>query len=141
DRPVATITGKDASVALRTEYRRQLVAIAVQDLISADPVSLQPFVSVWLSDIATAALEAALAVSRAETSAHYERTDEVERTVVAMGKCGARELNYLSDVDVIFVHDVVAGSELSSDVAADIAVDLAAGISTVITQPARESGL
>lgn len=141
DRPVSTITGKDASVALRTEYRRQLVAIAVQDLISADPVSLQPFVSVWLSDIATAALEAALAVSRAETSARYEHTDEVELTVVAMGKCGARELNYLSDVDVIFVHDVVAGSELSSDVAADIAVDLAAGISTVITQPARESGL
>lgn len=141
EHPVATLQGKEAAVALRSEYRRQLVAIAVQDLISDDPVGLQPFVSVWLSDIATAALEAALAVSRAETAGRHEHTDEVELTVIAMGKCGARELNYLSDVDVIFVHDVAEDSTLSSDTAADIAVDLAAGISTVITRPAPEAGL
>lgn len=141
DQPVATITGKDGAVALRTEYRRQLVAIAVQDLIGDDPVALQPFVSVWLSDIATAALEAALAVSRAETMERFEHTDAVDLSVIAMGKCGARELNYLSDVDVIFVHDVVENSDLSADAAADIAVDLAAGIATVITRPAPEAGL
>src|SRR5690625_5049334 len=139
--PVANVTGKDAAVVLRTEYRRQLVAITVQDLISADPVTLQPIVSVWLSDLATATLEAALAVSRAEAQTRHEHTDDVELTVVAMGKCGARELNYFSDVDVIFVHDLVEDSMLSPEAAADIAVDLAAGISTVITQPAREAGL
>lgn len=139
--PVASVTGKDAAVALRTEYRRQLVAITVQDLISADPVMLQPVVSVWLSDLATAALESALAVSRAELQTRHEYTEDVELAVMAMGKCGARELNYSSDVDVIFVHDVVDGSSLSPEAAADIAVDLAAGISTVITQPAREAGL
>src|SRR5699024_5654051 len=32
--PVATVTGKDAAVALRIEYRRQLVAIALEDLTS-----------------------------------------------------------------------------------------------------------
>lgn len=139
--PVASVTGKDAAVVLRTEYRRQLVAITVQDLMSADPVTLQPIVSVWLSDLATATLEAALAVSRAEAQTRHEHTDDVELTVVAMGKCGARELNYFSDVDVIFVHDLVEDSTLSPEAAADIAVDLAAGISTVITQPAREAGL
>src|SRR5699024_11369566 len=71
--PVASVTGKDASVALRTEYRRQLVAITVQDLISSDPVTLQPMVSVWLSDLATATLEGALAVSRAEAQARIGR--------------------------------------------------------------------
>ncbi|GAA2035870.1 bifunctional [glutamine synthetase] adenylyltransferase/[glutamine synthetase]-adenylyl-L-tyrosine phosphorylase [Yaniella flava] len=139
--PVATVTGKDASVALRTEYRRQLVAITHQDLISHDPVTLQPTVSMWLSDLATAALEAALAVARAEVASRYEQTNEVELAVLAMGKCGARELNYFSDVDVVFAHDVVEGSELSTQTATDIAVELASGISTVIMQPAREAAL
>lgn len=139
--PVAALTGKDASIALRVQYRRQLVALTVQDLIAPDPVELQPVVSVWLSDIATATLEAALAVSRAETRARFEHTDDVQLTVLAMGKCGARELNYFSDVDVVFAHDVIEDSELSSEAAADIAVELASGISTVVNQPAREPGL
>ncbi|GAA4472167.1 bifunctional [glutamine synthetase] adenylyltransferase/[glutamine synthetase]-adenylyl-L-tyrosine phosphorylase [Enteractinococcus fodinae] len=139
--PVANLTGKDASVALRIQYRRQLVAITVEDLIAADPVALQPIVSVWLSDLATATLEAALAVSRAETQQRYEASDDVQLVVIAMGKCGARELNYFSDVDVIFAHDVVEGSLLSREAVADIAGDLASGISTVINQPAREPAL
>ncbi|OAV60854.1 bifunctional [glutamine synthetase] adenylyltransferase/[glutamine synthetase]-adenylyl-L-tyrosine phosphorylase [Enteractinococcus helveticum] len=139
--PIATITGKDASVALRIAYRRQLVAIAVEDLIAEDPVEMQPVVSVWLSDLATAALEAALAVSRAETLTRHNDANDVELTVIAMGKCGARELNYFSDVDVIFAHDVLEGSQLTRQDATDIAVELAAGISTVVNQPAREPAL
>lgn len=141
DQPVATIMGKDAAIALRTEYRRQLVAIAVEDLTSDNPVDLQPIVSIWLSDLATATLEAALAVSRADAQTRYDHSDEVKLTVMAMGKCGARELNYFSDVDVIFTHDVAENSELSAEKVTEIAVELAAGISTVITQPAREAGL
>src|SRR5699024_12008695 len=87
----------------------------------------------------TVSLHDVLPISEAQT--RHEHTDDVELTVVAMGKCGARELNYFSDVDVIFVHDLVEDSTLSPEAAADIAVDLAAGISTVITQPAREAGL
>lgn len=139
--PVATQRGKDASVALRSAYRRQLVAITLQDVTSDDPLALQPVVSVWLSDLATATLEAALAVSRAEVHDRCEAAGEVQLAVIAMGKCGARELNYFSDVDVIFAHDVVTGSELSQEAAADIAVELASGISTIIQQAAREPAL
>ncbi len=139
--PIATVTGKDASVALRVEYRRHLVAITVQDLTAQDPVALQPVVSMWLSDLATAVLDAALAVSRAETLTRHDAARDVELSVIAMGKCGARELNYFSDVDVVFAHDVVEGSELTGRAATDIAVELAAGISTVVNQPAREPAL
>src|SRR6185437_3090054 len=52
-----------------------------------------------LSDLAGAALEAGLAIARTE---HPESAD-VRLAVIGMGKCGARELNYISDVDVIFV--------------------------------------
>ncbi|MBC5927245.1 hypothetical protein, partial [Bacillus pumilus] len=50
-----------------------------------------------LADLADAALQAAYAVARAETG-----TDG-RLAVIAMGKCGGRELNYVSDVDVVFV--------------------------------------
>ena len=53
-----------------------------------------------LADIAAAVLEAALAVARSELPAG---SAPCRLAVVAMGKCGARELNYASDVDVIFV--------------------------------------
>lgn len=141
DVPIAGMSGKDASVALRVEYRRQLTAIAVADLTASNPVELQPVVSMWLSDLATATLEAALAVSRAEVQSRSEEASEVQLAVIAMGKCGARELNYFSDVDLIFAHDVVPDSQLSAEAAADIAAELAVGISTVVMQPAREPGL
>lgn len=141
DVPVAGLTGKDAAVALRVQYRRQLVAITVQDLTDHDPVALQPVVSVWLSDLASATLEAALAVSRAETLQRFEHANDVQLAVIAMGKCGARELNYFSDVDVVFAHGVHDASELSREAAADLAAELASGMSTIITQPAREPAL
>ena len=64
-----------------------------------------------LADAAGAALEASLAVARTKISGGWQarasfRTSSVARTrlaIIGMGKTGARELNYVSDVDVIFV--------------------------------------
>ena len=53
-----------------------------------------------LADLATAALAAALAIARAGLP---PGAAPGELAVIAMGKCGGRELNYASDVDVIFV--------------------------------------
>ena len=57
--------------------------------------------------LADAALTAALAV--AVRAVYGDDPLDGQLAVMAMGKCGARELNYISDVDVIFV-----GSEASS---------------------------
>ena len=51
--------------------------------------------------MADAALAAALKV--ASRSVCGEGSEPPRLAVIAMGKCGARELNYVSDVDVIFV--------------------------------------
>ena len=89
---------------LRNLYRDRLLVLAGLDLASTvenEPV--MPFTAVGehLSDLADAALGAALAVA---TRAVCGDTGEAPRlAVIAMGKCGARELNYVSDVDVIFV--------------------------------------
>jgi glutamate-ammonia-ligase adenylyltransferase len=89
---------------LRTLYRDQLLILAALDLaptVENEPVLPFPTVGAHLSDMADAALEAALKVAVATVCT--EDTPPPRIAVIAMGKCGARELNYVSDVDVIFV--------------------------------------
>jgi glutamate-ammonia-ligase adenylyltransferase len=97
-RAVAGLDPRAARDALRVGYRRLLLRLAARDLAHDLPVT---DVAAELSDLAAATLEAALAVARAEV----EGAEDVRLAVVAMGKCGAHELNYVSDVDVIFVHE------------------------------------
>ncbi len=111
--PVATLTGDAAVGAMRVAYRRALANVAAVDLVAPHPLAIMPEVGAALADLAGAALDAALAVARAETPGH-----EVARlTVIAMGKCGARELNYVSDVDVIYVAEPVEGADESNALA------------------------
>ncbi|MFJ7751226.1 bifunctional [glutamine synthetase] adenylyltransferase/[glutamine synthetase]-adenylyl-L-tyrosine phosphorylase [Arthrobacter sp. NPDC097144] len=140
DAPVAGMTGTEAYVALRSRYRRHLLDLAVRDLGAASPTDVLPAVGRELADLAGAALEAALAVSRAELAASYPAEDisRVRLAVIAMGKCGARELNYISDVDVIYVMEA---PDLDGTAAARIGTALAAGISRAINASAPEPGL
>ncbi|MEO7125964.1 MAG: bifunctional [glutamine synthetase] adenylyltransferase/[glutamine synthetase]-adenylyl-L-tyrosine phosphorylase [Nakamurella sp.] len=90
-----------AVACLRIEYRSQLAVIAAADVAgildsAADGPTVQD-VGQALSALADALLESALTLA---TVAH---PGQVRFAVIAMGKCGARELNYLSDVDVMFV--------------------------------------
>jgi glutamate-ammonia-ligase adenylyltransferase len=88
---------------LRTVYRDRLMILAALDLaptVENEPVLPFPTVGAHLSDLADAALDAALRVAVAGVC--KEKTPP-RLAVIAMGKCGARELNYVSDVDVIFV--------------------------------------
>jgi glutamate-ammonia-ligase adenylyltransferase len=117
--------------ALRIAYRRELLKIAVFDLSQPDVQAGQPAVAAALADIAAAAIEAGLLVARAELKLSTEHgvfaEAEVDATllsVIAMGKCGARELNYISDVDVIYVAES-SSSDLDSQRAVEIATKLA----------------
>jgi len=95
--------GASAAVPpLRDLYRDRLLVLAALDVASTvenEPVL--PFVTVssHLSDLADAALSAALIVATRTVCGDLDP----RLAVIAMGKCGARELNYVSDVDVIFV--------------------------------------
>ncbi|GAA3844675.1 bifunctional [glutamine synthetase] adenylyltransferase/[glutamine synthetase]-adenylyl-L-tyrosine phosphorylase [Sphaerisporangium flaviroseum] len=94
--PQATQADTETMSALRVAYRARLLHLAARDVTGE--VSLSQ-ITAELSDLAGAALEAGLAIARAD---HPESSD-VRLAVIGMGKCGARELNYISDVDVIFV--------------------------------------
>ena len=98
----ATVTGAEAIAALRTAYRDEMLVLAATDLAAVGepelPVLDVEDVAAKLADLAAAALQAALAVAVAEAGSEPGRL-----AVIAMGKCGGRELNYVSDVDVVFV--------------------------------------
>ncbi len=108
---------------LRTAYREQLLGIAALDLTSPDPTETLPDTAAALADLAQAALEAALAIARDEVGPDADHT---RLAVIAMGKTGGCELNYISDVDVIFVAEPAEGvpEEESTAVATDLATRL-----------------
>lgn len=140
---VAGIGGEEARTILRSTYRKWLLSIALWDLSHDDPQSQVKAVTQALSDCAGAALEGALAVARCEALSIFSESEvtQTDLAIIAMGKCGARELNYLSDVDVIFVAEPAPDSDISSERALTIATWLAQTVSKVINEPAVEPGL
>jgi [glutamine synthetase] adenylyltransferase / [glutamine synthetase]-adenylyl-L-tyrosine phosphorylase len=101
--------------ALRVAYRRELLGIAALDLTSMHATQTLPDTAAALADLAEAALEAALVIARAELG---EQADTCRLSVIGMGKTGGRELNYVSDVDVIFVAEPVDGADENAAMAA-----------------------
>jgi glutamate-ammonia-ligase adenylyltransferase len=91
----------------RVHYRDRLLVLAALDLaptVENEPVLPFPTVGEHLADLADAALGAALIVAtRSVCQGSKADATPPRLAVIAMGKCGARELNYVSDVDVIFV--------------------------------------
>lgn len=123
--------------ALRRAYRTRLLRIAATDLTRPDPLSRMPGVAAALADLAGAALDAALSIARAELDDHG---GGVRLGVIGMGKCGARELNYVSDVDVIYVAEPVSAEGSDAEVSR-IGARLAAGLARVCSAPSGEPPL
>jgi [glutamine synthetase] adenylyltransferase / [glutamine synthetase]-adenylyl-L-tyrosine phosphorylase len=105
-------TGAAGVGALRTAYRGALLRIAAADLTGGR--TLEQTMAA-LSALADATLRAAHRMAVAELP---EGTGEPRLAVVALGKCGGNELNYVSDVDAIFVaatdDDLPAGTAVAT---------------------------
>ncbi|MFJ4849686.1 MULTISPECIES: bifunctional [glutamine synthetase] adenylyltransferase/[glutamine synthetase]-adenylyl-L-tyrosine phosphorylase [unclassified Streptomyces] len=91
--------------ALRAAYRRCLLGIAARDVCGTSDLVQT---AAELADLATATLRVALSMAEAEAPADAA---QCRLAVIAMGKCGGHELNYISDVDVIFVAEARAETE------------------------------
>ncbi|EID50328.1 [glutamate--ammonia-ligase] adenylyltransferase [Rothia aeria F0184] len=155
----AELTGKDGYVALRVAYRAELAKIALIDVCSPDPVELMPTIGRHLADLAAAALEGALAIARTEVAegaggglcaapARGASVDALDLAIIGMGKCGARELNYISDVDVVYViapapaSDLPEGANpLTEQECAQIGTELVHALTKAIMAPAPEPPL
>jgi [glutamine synthetase] adenylyltransferase / [glutamine synthetase]-adenylyl-L-tyrosine phosphorylase len=129
EHPTATLPESEATDALRVEYRRLLTRLAARDLahhLGVDDAAAE------LSDLAAGTLEAALAVARGVVpDAQHARL-----AVLALGKCGGHELNYVSDVDVLYVFEPAEGVDEGR--AARVAGQLASHLMQVCSAHTRE---
>jgi glutamate-ammonia-ligase adenylyltransferase len=103
--PASTLDEAAAADALRVEYHRRLMRLAARDLTGQWEVDQ---VSAALADLAGATVEGALAVARGVVG---DPAASCRLSVIGMGKTGGRELNYVSDVDVIFVYEPTDGAD------------------------------
>jgi glutamate-ammonia-ligase adenylyltransferase len=131
---------------IRIGYRKQLMKIASFDIEQLDPVAGVGNVAASLADLAGATLDAGLLLARQEISNPENSVSfpesEVSATrvaVIGMGKCGARELNYISDVDVIFVAE--PSGDIQSSRAMEVATKLVTRMMRIMDEVATEPPL
>ena len=100
---------------LRCFKRSEIVRIAARDL---NGLAALEEVMAELSDLASSTLQVAYEVCRACLIKEHglplftgegDATHEAEMTVIGMGKLGGRELNFSSDIDIIYFHDANQG--------------------------------
>lgn len=120
----SAVEHENVPATLRRHYFDALASIAVADVTERLDVRE---VSALLSAAAGDALEAGLAYAREE---HGFTGDFA---VIAMGKTGGGELNYISDVDVVFV------AEPESDI--PLATGVAHTLIQVVSAPGKEPAL
>ena len=100
----------DLQIVLARFRRRELLRIFLRDIRRLATISE---ITEEISNLADAILEFALRAARQELDNRYGlplTTDEKDRSipadvcVVALGKLGSKELNYSSDIDLIFIY-------------------------------------
>ena len=105
------------------------------DLTAGDPMQAVPVAAAALADLAGAAVEAALELAAAEV----DGADRARVSVIGMGKCGGRELNYISDVDVIFLAAPSNGVDEAE--AMRVATNVASAVMRICGQATGEGSL
>ena len=125
----AAVNGAAAVEALRAAYRRCVLELAARDATGSVTVEE---VGAEMADLASATLSAGLAVALATLP---QDAPGCRLAVIGMGKAGGRELNYVSDVDVVFVAEALDGSA-DTDAALRTATRLASELMRVCGEAA-----
>ena len=121
---------------LRLANRRELARIAGRDLTSVHPEEEVAEIGAELADLADAVVACALAIARSRVPQHAQ----ARVGVVAMGKCGAQELNYLSDIDVIYVAEP-ASDRVSTAQALEVATKVVAAMTRICSAHTRAGSI
>lgn len=87
--------------AMKRLHRRELLRIGAQDLLGHADLAAA---TLQLSVLADAIISGALRVAREQTAGRDPSFLRIPFCVIGLGKLGGNELNYSSDVDVMFVY-------------------------------------
>ena len=131
-RAVATASSEAATMRLLRRMKAEAaLLIALTDIGGIWPVMRT---TQAVTDVADCAVASAIkylvadAVRRRKLKADPVRPDACGMTVLAMGKMGAHELNYSSDIDVIVLFDPSASALTDKDDAAALYIRLTRGL-------------
>jgi [glutamine synthetase] adenylyltransferase / [glutamine synthetase]-adenylyl-L-tyrosine phosphorylase len=154
---IGHLTSKEVKLdALRRFRRREMLRIGVRDLLRLATV---PETTGSLSDLACLLIHAAYEIVDSDLKRQYGvpmhhnergRWVETKFTVIGVGKLGGHELNYSSDVDLIYLYESHDGETRAprggrTDVPAGIGISneeyfeiLARELTRVLIEPTRE---
>jgi glutamate-ammonia-ligase adenylyltransferase len=87
--------------ALKRLLRRQVLRIGAQDILGlTDLVGA----TAQLSIVADVLIDAAVRIAREQLAGQWSVAQEIPYAVIGLGKLGGEELNYSSDIDLLFVY-------------------------------------
>ena len=89
---------------LKRLQRREMLRVAARDLFGMLDRETLTTTTAQLSDLADAIVDGALRIATAEQTQRGGPLDG-RMAVIGMGKLGGRDLNYSSDIDLIYVYD------------------------------------
>ena len=100
-------TEEEQKLALRRFRQRESLRIGYNDIVRGFPLEV---ITQDLSHLADACVEAAVRLARAHAEARFgvpttPRGSPARFVVLGLGKLGGEELNYSSDIDLIFLYD------------------------------------
>jgi glutamate-ammonia-ligase adenylyltransferase len=103
---LAALPGAPAAIDFARFRRRQILRIVLRDILGAAEL---PAITHELSNLADAILETAFRRLRAEFASRYGEPRLADGalcgfSVISLGKLGGQELNYSSDIDLMFVY-------------------------------------
>lgn len=133
----ARLHWQDATAALRRFKRLELLRLVLRDLSDGATTT---GVGEELTALAEACLVAALRaeLEQRQHEAGLDTIDDlgVRIAIMGMGKLGGRELQYASDLDVLFVHEAVEGADeaAANKLALDIAAAVMRSLSTITAE-------
>lgn len=109
------LSGGEGGHSLGLRLRAALVEVAGDELLGRSDLA---DATARLSDMVDRLVEEQLESVVASVAPRHPAAADLAFAVIALGKWGARELNYCSDIDLMFVHDPLPGADSESREAA-----------------------
>lgn len=88
--------------SLRRFKRREILRIGIRDILGI--AEFEETVTA-LTDLAEAIIEVCLQLGIEETTKKFSSFPKTEFSIIGLGKLGGKELNYSSDIDLIFIYN------------------------------------
>ena len=88
--------------AFRRFYRREILRVGTRDILG---IANLPTLTREISDLADSLINASYVLAFDQLKERYGHPPEALFAIIGLGKLGGRELNYSSDIDIMFVYE------------------------------------